>query len=208
MIKAVVFDVDGVLADTGTTNYIFFKKIFKKAGFKFTTKKNYLQLYYHLPLKEVVNLVSKGKKKLNLEEIYSLIEEIGYPYNLMKVPKEEIKIIEKLSKKYDLAIVTSRVREGAWRFLKTSKLEEYFKTAVSFEDYSKPKPDPEPLLVLLKRLNLRPEEIVYIGDAQSDFEASKGAGVKFIGFYLYSGKKIKGAYKNVKSFREIYEILV
>ena len=41
------------------------------------------------------------------------------------------------------------------------------------------KPHPEPLLKCIEKLNLKPEEVIYIGDAQSDYEASKNAHIDF-----------------------------
>lgn len=53
------------------------------------------------------------------------------------------------------------------------------KTAVLANDTVKHKPDPEPLLECLKRLSLQPEDVIYIGDAHSDYLASKNAGIDF-----------------------------
>ena len=41
------------------------------------------------------------------------------------------------------------------------------------------KPHPEPLLKCIEKLNLKPEEVIYIGDAHSDYEASKNAHIDF-----------------------------
>ncbi len=54
------------------------------------------------------------------------------------------------------------------------------------EMYAKGKPAAEPLLVTLQRMNLVPDEAVYIGDAFHDYESSRNAGVRFF-FFLPKG---------------------
>ena len=56
----------------------------------------------------------------------------------------------------------------------------YFRTAVAYEDTTRHKPHPEPLLLAANRLKIKPSGTVYIGDAASDMEAAKAAGMKFI----------------------------
>ena len=48
------------------------------------------------------------------------------------------------------------------------------------EDTLKHKPDPEPALEFLRRLNANPEDTVFIGDTRHDWQCANGAGLKFI----------------------------
>lgn len=57
------------------------------------------------------------------------------------------------------------------------------------EMYAKGKPAAEPLLVTLQRMNLVPDEAVYIGDAFHDYESSRNAGVRF---FLFLPKGVQG----------------
>lgn len=45
---------------------------------------------------------------------------------------------------------------------------------------SRPKPDPEPLLLNARQLGVRPENVIYIGDHRRDIEAGKAAGMHTI----------------------------
>jgi len=45
---------------------------------------------------------------------------------------------------------------------------------------SKPKPDPEPLLLNCQHLNLEPHDIVFVGDHERDIQAGKAAGMRTI----------------------------
>lgn len=52
-------------------------------------------------------------------------------------------------------------------------------SAILADDTNKHKPDPEPLLECLKRIAVKPEDAIYIGDALSDYQASFYAGMDF-----------------------------
>ena len=80
--------------------------------------------------------------------------------------------MRKLSKKYQLAVVTARVKKGVKPVLEKYGYGGIFKTLVAFEDYKHPKPDPESLLVALKELRVKPAEAVYVGDMPSDVDVT------------------------------------
>jgi pyrophosphatase PpaX len=52
-----------------------------------------------------------------------------------------------------------------------------FDVVVGFEDTSRHKPDPEPVLLAVGKLGGEPEEAVYVGDSPFDIGAAKAAGV-------------------------------
>lgn len=54
-----------------------------------------------------------------------------------------------------------------------------FKTQVLYEDTKLHKPEPEPLLQCLKRLNIDPSKALYVGDAIQDYLAANAANIDF-----------------------------
>ena len=84
-------------------------------------------------------------------------------------------VLEKLSQKYDLGVVTSSHRIDAQRLLTLSGLLDYIRLYVGQEDTEYQKPDPEPLNLALKRLNISSREAVYIGDQPYDIIAAHEA---------------------------------
>ena len=97
--------------------------------------------------------------------------------------KNAEKVVDILHKKYLLGIVTSRIKETVYESPELAKLQKHFKVAVSYQDTINHKPHPEPLLLAVKKLEVRPEECVYVGDVENDIKAGKDAGMKTI---LYS----------------------
>ena len=116
-------------------------------------------------------------------------------YTLIRIIKEELgedrtfeevvhftaypglKIIEKLG--IQQAIVSSKRRRQYGIDMVSRGYDKYMETAVLCEDTEKHKPDPEPLLVCLERLGVKPEEAIYVGDATTDMLAARNAGMAF-----------------------------
>lgn len=78
-----------------------------------------------------------------------------------------------------VAIVTSKSREIAGRTLACCGLSDYFDVVVTPEDVTRAKPDPEPVRLALHRLGgVAPERTLFVGDATWDVRAGKAAGVR------------------------------
>jgi pyrophosphatase PpaX len=77
-----------------------------------------------------------------------------------------------------LGVVTAKRLQTAMEGLNLFDLAPYFDTVVTLEDTDRHKPSPDPLLVAAQRLNIRPEEAIYVGDARVDIEAGHAAGMR------------------------------
>lgn len=77
-----------------------------------------------------------------------------------------------------LALVTSKMSETAARGLRVAGIEGAFELIIGPADVKRGKPDPEPVLLALQRLGVRPEETVFVGDSPHDIEAGNRASVK------------------------------
>ncbi len=203
MIKAVIFDIDGVLIDSLEANIKFFQDLLLKAGYKAPTREEYIPIF-HLSMKDVIKRFTKSASEEEIMRIWRMGErrDVDYPVNLITMPEDAEKTIKALSKKYFLALVTNRIRNSIYEIPQLAKLKGYFKVAVSFEDTKNHKPHPEPLLLASKRLNLKPQSIVYIGDAENDVKAAKAAGMKIITY----PKLLKGANASISSFKELSKL--
>jgi pyrophosphatase PpaX len=77
-----------------------------------------------------------------------------------------------------LGIVTAKRRETVQlAFDRLPGLESNFEVVVGSEDTERHKPDPDPILEALARLDAAPEDAAYIGDSPFDVRAAKAAGV-------------------------------
>ena len=78
---------------------------------------------------------------------------------------------------YVLGIVTSRTRESALRYMDMFGITSYFSDTVTCDDTTVHKPNPEPILLAMKKLGAAPEECLMIGDSPFDIKCANNAGV-------------------------------
>jgi pyrophosphatase PpaX len=76
-----------------------------------------------------------------------------------------------------LGIVTAKRRKTVDLAFDQIPLAHLFETVVGGDETERHKPDPEPLLLALERLDARPEETAYVGDAPFDVKAAQAAGI-------------------------------
>jgi len=78
---------------------------------------------------------------------------------------------------YPLGIVTSKATFIATRSLEWVGLDQYFPVVIGYDETTRHKPDPEPVLVALERLGATPDRAVFVGDSPHDVHAGNAAGV-------------------------------
>jgi HAD superfamily hydrolase (TIGR01509 family) len=205
MIKAVIFDVDGVLIDSFDANLKFYQDLLVHAGYAPLTGKEFIPMF-HLPMRGVLKTCIKSDDENEVDKIVLLWKNrvISYPYDLLKSPAGMGSVITGLRKTYILAIVTSRLKGGVFNIPQLVPLEKHIQTTVYFEDTVEHKPDPEPLLLAASKLNIKSAECVYIGDTASDVQAAKSAGMNVI---LYAQNVLPQADATTFSFAEIPPII-
>lgn len=180
MLKAIIFDIDGVLVDSREANVDFYQKLFVKAGYSKPSRKEILDLF-HLPLRESIEVITGVTDQVEVQRIWEMArDDDSRDASLLKFPERLEEILEHLHKNYRLAIVTSRIRVGVDFVFTAKEIKHYFDVVVAYEDYNNPKPHPEPLLVALQKLQVTTKEAIYIGDSDTDIEAAKAAQVESI----------------------------
>ena len=174
MVKALIFDYNQVLVDDLDAHLRAYQKTFERHGLKLTREELNQIMHKSHPeniayLKKKYKLQVDGKKLFKEKEDAFL--EIAKKENLPFSGIEEV--VQKLSKKFVLGILSGTTKR---QMLLPKKLLNLFKAVITIEDYKKPKPDPEGLLACVKKLALKLEKCVYIGDAWHDMVAAKKAG--------------------------------
>ncbi len=81
---------------------------------------------------------------------------------------------------YKMGIVTSRTTESTMFYLKKFGIADYFDGLVSCDDTTIHKPNPEPLLLCMKKMNVEATETIMIGDSPYDMLCANNAGVKTV----------------------------
>jgi HAD superfamily hydrolase (TIGR01509 family) len=185
MLKAVIFDLDGVLIDSEPFHLVVNKKIFVDLdivlseedyqGFIGTTHKymwSTIKKKYGLPqsVPELVNMQVGGNINYIRDEKIVAIQ--GVTDLLSELKKENIKI----------GIASSSPTEVIELVIKKLNISEYFSAIVGGEKIEKGKPAPDIFFEAAKWLNTKPENCVVIEDSENGVKAAKAAGMKCVGF--------------------------
>jgi|TARA_B100002003_G_C14099183_1_gene528633 HAD superfamily hydrolase (TIGR01509 family) len=183
MLKAIIFDMDGVLTDSIEGIWDSFEILLKEYGVNFS--KEYIQKNLSRSLRDNLKAwkIEYGIKDYDIAEFSKRASEIQF--DTIKNEKPDKHLIELLdqAKKYniELAVATSSMKPRALEILEILQIKKYFKTIVTAEDIKNHKPNPEVFLEAAKRLKVDPEECIVIEDACSGVEAAKNAKMKAIG---------------------------
>ena len=223
MLKAIIFDLDNTLID-----FMKMKRLCSEvaidgmidAGLKMPRKKAVKKLFemYWKHGIEDQNIFSKFLKEVNGEVDDRVLASAIVPYRKLKdgllTPYPGVRrTLAKLRQKgLKLAIVTDAPRLQAWLRLVAMNLDDYFDFVVAYEDTGKRKPHAMPFNAALKKLNLKAEQCMMVGDwPDRDMVGAKKLGMKTC-FAKYGWQfkkplpKIEADYE-IKSIEEISDIL-
>lgn len=180
MIKAVIFDFDGVLAGTIFVSVEELRHIFAERGLKFDERK--LLLLEGAKIKKIIaELLDKDMDNPLVEEIYREKVRIFRKHRLEIKPwPEAISLVKSLkSKGLLIGLASGGYRENIETILRGHiKL---FDAVITGDDVHEAKPNPTVFLKAAEKLGVKPEECVVIDNAPRGVEAAKKAGMKCIG---------------------------
>jgi len=195
LISGVLFDLDGTLLDSIMPMQEAFVKVVEGLGATITEEERHnvgenlsrILITRSSPFAGISFLWRLGgyvrlppHKRVHMMVLtYFRLKYIANNSNLFDSVHEVLDVLKKKGLK--MAIVTTRSRKELLRISKTLSIESYFSAAVSRDDVKTGKPSPDPLLLALKQLGLRPDEVAMVGDMPTDIEAGKRAGTKTVG---------------------------
>jgi pyrophosphatase PpaX len=178
-LKAILFDLDGVIVDSFESWYGVFNQVLKERGGKNITKEEFRKGAWGGPLQREIKYFP-GMTTTQLRDRYNeLIVKHVEKSKLIPGIKE---VLQKAKKnKIKTGVVTNAFRKYASVYLKHHKILKYFDAMVTWEDVENPKPDPEPILKACEKLDVISDEILYVGDTKNDYMAGKAAGCVVVG---------------------------
>ena len=186
MIKALIFDLDGVIVDTAKYHYLAWKELADSLGFEFTKEQNE-RLKGVSRMKSLDILLEIGNLSFSEEQKLKFAEEKNKKYVefITKMKKDEIlpgvvDFIES-SKKAGLRTALGSASKNAMTILKQIDILKYFDAVIDGTKVSKAKPDPEVFLKGAKTLNVNPNECIVFEDAQAGIEAALNGGMYCVG---------------------------
>ena len=179
-LKAVIFDLDGVLIDSfeawfgvfNQTRRHFKLKEFSKEEFR---KKSWGKIL-NKELKE--NFPNVSIKEIKDQYKYLITKNI----NKIKLLPNSKEVLQKIkNKNIKIGLVTNNFAKPVRKILELHKISKYFDAIVTEEDVKMPKPYPDGILKACEKLNVQPDEVIYVGDRENDYTAGKSAGAFVVG---------------------------
>ncbi len=186
MIKACIFDLDGVIVDTAKYHYIAWKEIANELGFEFSETHNE-KLKGVSRMKSLDIMLAVGGINLNREqkEVLAAKKNEIYLKYILNMGSEEIlpgamELLLELRKK-GISTALGSASKNAVTILEKLNLTNLFDTIIDGNKTTKAKPDPEVFLKAASELKVNPNDCIVFEDAPAGVEAALAAGMKCIG---------------------------
>jgi phosphoglycolate phosphatase-like HAD superfamily hydrolase len=199
--RAVIFDLDGVIFDSLAANVAFYNHILEAIG-RPPRAEDALDIIHRDPMdRSLEALVGRGPDFDRAMAYWRSMDSTPF-LKLLSLYPHVRETLTGLSGRLTLAVATNRTLT-ARSSLASFDLLSLFAEVVTPLDSGAPKPDPAMMGLLLGRLDLRAEEVVYVGDTGADEGMCVGSGVKLIAFR----NRELAAWAHVEDFREIPPLL-
>jgi HAD superfamily hydrolase (TIGR01548 family) len=186
--EVIIFDVDGVLVDVrGSFHATVLETV------RFFTKKRVTRAELH-----------RWKNRSGFNDDWKLstawVQSLGGKFEFDEVKRKFVELywgkngkgnvarekwllpraaLRRLASRAELALFTGRVHAEADYTLDRCRVREFFHSIVTVEDVTRPKPDPEGLLKILRGRD--PAKALYLGDNVDDAIASQAARISYLG---------------------------
>ena len=216
MLRAVIFDFDGVITDSEILHLRAFNQALAQHGMEIT-KEDYYKDYLGLSDLDLLNLlVGKSLLKGDAREIANLAEQKKQAFE--KLAKAEGSIIEGVrdflqmlkQNNIPMAICSGALLAEIELILEEGRLRSFFEVIVSAEQVKKGKPNPEGFLLTLQKLNqdrqipIAGEQCIVVEDSHWGLEAAKAAGMHTVAITnSYDADQLAMAEKVVTQLSEL-----
>ncbi len=185
MIKAVLFDMDGVLCDSCEWHYEAFNKALKEVyGFEIT-REDHLSTYNGLSTRNKLHtMVTLGRIDQDENRI-SLVELIKQAFTIEIITTKATPEIDKNIMLrnlhyhgYKTGCVTNCIRKTTELILEKTNIKDLFDIIVTNEDVKLNKPHPDCYLHAMKQLEVKPDETLIIEDSPKGIDAAIASGAR------------------------------
>lgn len=184
MIKAVVFDMDGVIIDSEPIQSKSWELLLIERGIKPIPSKqgliheigpvgddSYKAIMERHHIKEDIAIIRKRRREIFVELLKEeLIPAPGFLKFIKFLKKEKIKI----------AVASNRLVDHVYLMLTNLKIKEFFEVIVCPSSDTKPKPAPDIYLKTAKELGISPSKCLALEDSETGIVSAKTAGMKAI----------------------------
>ena len=197
-VKAVLFDLDGVLIDSFEAWFRTFNDSLKQFGLRALPKKEF-EKEFGGPIERDVKKYFIGKTVKEVENTHNL-NFIKWKSNVKLFPQSHSILKKFKQQKMKIGLITNSSQFITSKILNHFKLKKYFDVIVTMDDVKRRKPAPDMILKACKMLKAKPKSTILVGDTKNDMIAGRRAGCITVGY------KIRGDYR-INELNSITRIL-
>ncbi len=190
-IKALIFDLDGTLADTMPLHMEAWKKSCKSYGMDMSSE--FLRSFTGSPGINIARAIIMEYSKEGVIDPLDIVSAKRRLFNDMQHMVKEVTPVADIVRQYHgiipLAVGTGGPRDTVMRTLEVIDMEGYFSYVVTADDVKSHKPDPETFLRCAELLEVSPSDIIVFEDGDLGIRAAGSAGMQAVdvrGWYEYS----------------------
>ena len=183
-IKAVLFDMDGVLIDAKDWHYEALNKALGLFGMEIS-RYDHLTTFDGLPTKVKLNMLSK--RFFLPESLHPFINEVKQSYTAELIHQRchplfhhEYALSKLHQQGYKIAVCSNSIRKTIELMMDKAELTPYLDLIVSNEDVTKAKPNPEMYQTAIRKFGLQPEECIVVEDNPNGIQAGKASGASVL----------------------------
>lgn len=205
-IKALIFDLDGVIVDTAKYHFLAWKRLANSLGIDFTEEENE-QLKGISRRGSIDKILTWGNIQLNEEKIEELmhLKNEWYLEYMSSMDSSEIlpgvvQVLEE-AKALNLKIALGSASKNAPLILKKVNLTHYFDAIIDGNVVSASKPDPEVFTKGAEALTCKPETCVVFEDSQAGIQAAINGNMHAVG--IGHPETLKKAHLNLLDFNDL-----
>jgi len=181
-IRGIIYDCDGVLFESRAANLAYYNAVLQQVGEPPVAADDSDKAHLcHTAASPEVFAALLGPARV--EQALACAATLDYRQFIPFMTPEPgmVETLAALSAQMPLAVATNRGTSMP-EILRHFGLSRYFQTVVTSRDVARPKPHPDMLELVARRLGLRGNELLFVGDSELDSAAAARAGIRFAAY--------------------------
>jgi beta-phosphoglucomutase len=183
-IKAILFDMDGVLIDAKDWHYEALNQALSLFGMEIS-RYDHLVTYDGLPTKKKLDMLTleRGLPKALHNFINDMKQEFTFQLGYAKCKptfNHQYALSNLKANGYRMAVCSNSIRKTINVLLERSAITDYFDFYISNEDVKEAKPHPEMYVAAINRLGFNPDECLILEDNENGIKAAKASGAHLL----------------------------
>lgn len=182
MIEAVLFDLDGVIINSFESWYRAFNAMLKRYRREEISREDFKAKCWGPDLRHNLDAWNLGEEA----GLYCIGKQLEL-VELIELFPDAKEVLSRIKHKFKVGLVTNTPKKNVARILEHFQLADLFDVVITGDDVHEGKPNAEMVIEACRRLKVKPENAILVGDTESDFQAGKSAGCTVIGIGTGTG---------------------